>query len=113
MAAACNGAVRANNEDRSLIRKLSRAARAGEIPTGIPSWRVGKGIRVVHLPDDDHRTRLLGDRQRIAGTKVDIVRGAFEAFAVRAEMNHQASGDWGVAEPFKHALRRRYGGLLQ
>src|ERR1700682_4420456 len=78
--------VGADNEDLSFVCKLGGASRAGEIPPGIPSRRIGEGIGVVHLPDDQHSPRLLWNRQRVTGAKLDIVERTCKVFMVRAKM---------------------------
>src|SRR5207302_1073108 len=91
-----HGSICADDENRALVRKLCRTSRAREIPTGASSRRVRESIGVVYLADHQHRSRLLGNRQRIVRTKLDVVWRAFKILAVGTNMNDESARDRGL-----------------
>src|SRR6516164_3978231 len=85
---ACHRTIRTNDENRTLVSKLCGTSSTGEIPAGVSTWRVGQGIGVVDLPDNQNSAGLLGNCQRVTSAKLDIVWGALKVFTVWTKMYH-------------------------
>ena len=83
--------VGTNHECGSLVRKLRRSARLGEIPLGTLVGTVADCGRVINLTGNHDLVGLLRNQENVAVAHFDIVGSVGPMLYIRGNANGQAS----------------------